>query len=390
MSQASEKTRNRKGAAPQWTEADMRARTRLLLFAGIGLFVGVSVFLIVWVLFLADIQKVGVKPLQTGADLTLVLAPVLAAATGVERLLETVFNAIEGAWRTLVAYLGYGMRWLKSAETEVAEARQWLQNMGAIYNGNLATNNQEMTQIFNEHKQNMIAILNQTANDTPDPRMKAAMQQAAEQMNRLPAEMLAKMTELLVMPVDLPLPPEVDQKINEVRTALVRQVEQLRAEIAAKSEAAEALLRDAQARLKIAENKLGAATSAPDYRSAKSAITIVLGLMLGVVVAALGQIQMFALLGIATVPARIDVLITGLVIGSGSYPVHSLLGILQQSKDALDGLGNFLNNRGAPSVQASEQTITTVQPGRPGQPSVVGQSVIQTTSAQSPEPVVGG
>ncbi|GEM_PF-1111137 len=386
-------SRNRdssKGAAPQWNETEMRKHTRRLVFAGMGVIAGIWAFLFIWVLFFAEVQKPEVKALAAGVDLTMVLAPVLAAAAGVERLLETVFNSIEGAWRTLVAYLGYGMRWLKSAETEVAEARQWLQNMGAIYNGNLATNNQQMTQIFNEHKQKMVAVLVQTANDTPDPRLKEAMQTAAQQMNALPAEMLAKMTELLVMPVDLPLPAEVDQKINEVRTALLRQIDQLRAEITAKSEAAEALLKDAQARLGAAEDKLGGATSSPDYRSAKSAVTIVLGLMLGVIVAALGQIQMFALLGVSAIPARIDVLITGLVIGSGSYPVHSLVGILQQGKDALDGLGNFLNNRAAPSVQAVEQRITTVQPGSPGQPPVVGQSVIQTTSAQAAGSTTGG
>jgi exonuclease VII small subunit len=320
----------------------------------------------------------------------MVLAPVLAASLGVERLLETVFNMIEGAWRTGVAYLGYGMRWLKSAETEVSEARQWLQSIGAIYNGNLATNNQQMTQIFNQHKQKMVAMLEQTANDTPSADMKAVMQAAARQMNALPAEQLARMTELLVMPIDLPLPPEVEQKITEIRAALVQQIDQLRTQIVTKSEVAEALLRDAQGRLKVAENKLSDATSSPDYRGAKSAVTIVLGLLLGVIIAAVGQIQAFALLGISAVPARFDVLITGLVIGSGSYPVHSLVGILQQGKDALDGLGNFLNNRASPSVQAMQQTITTVQPGRPGQPPVVGQSVIQTTSAQSSEPAAAG
>jgi hypothetical protein len=86
-----------------------------------------------------------------------------------------------------------------------------------------------------------------------------------------------------------------------------------------------------------------------------------------------------------------DVLITGLVIGSGSYPVHSLVGILQQGKDALDGLGNFLNNRAAPSVKATEQTITTLQPpAAPGQPPQVAQAVIQTTTAQAPQPTAGG
>jgi hypothetical protein len=202
--------------------------------------------------------------------------------------------------------------------------------------------------------------------------------------------MLSKMTELLVMPPDLPLPPEALQKINDVRLALLTSINALRDEAAARLQSAEVLLNDAQRRLNDAEKKLSGATDSPDYRSAKSAATIVLGLMLGVVIAAMGQIQMFALLGIGAVPARIDVLITGLVIGSGSYPVHSLVGILQQGKDALDGLGNLLDSRAAPSVRAMQQTITTVQPGRPGQPPVVGQSVIQTTSAQSSEPTAGG
>ena len=259
MSQANQK--NRKGAAPQWTEVDMRARTRRLVFAGIGVIIGLWIFLIGWVLFVAPIEEAPVRALPIGADLAMVLAPVLAASLGVERLLETVFNMIEGAWRTGVAYLGYGMRWLKSAETEVAEARQWLQSIGAIYNGNLATNNQQMTQIFNEHKQKMVAVLEQTANDTPSADLKAAMQEAARQMNALPAEQLAKMTELLVMPIDLPLPPEVEQKITAVRAALVQQIDQLRAQIVAKSEAAEALLKDAQSRLTVAENKLSNATS---------------------------------------------------------------------------------------------------------------------------------
>lgn len=107
------------------------------------------------------------------------LAPVLAAATAVERTLESVFNMIEGGWPTMVAYLGGGMRWLKNAQSNLA-----------------------------------------------------------------------------------------------------------------------------------------AVTSSDSYISAKVVASIVLGLMLGV----------------GIVPAQIDVLITGLVIRSGSYPVHSLVGILQQGK----------------------------------------------------------
>jgi hypothetical protein len=292
-SQDVHKARASKGAVPQWDEKWMRTRTRRLWFAGLGVIVGIWVFLIVWVLFLADVQDVVARPLEVGADLALVLAPVLAAALGVERLLETLFNMIEGAWRTLVAYLGYGMRWLKSAQTEVAEARQWVQSMGTVYNGTLA--------VYNEKMKTMLAEMNisKEAADLPD----------------------------------------------QLNTA----VTQLRAEAEEKADAAKALLEDAQRRLKEAETKLASVTDSPDYRSAKGAATIVLGLMLGVIVATVGQIQAFALLGIGAVPARIDVLITGLIIGSGSYPVHSLVGILQQSKDALDGLGNFLDSRSKPA-----------------------------------------
>ena len=333
-SQDPSKARASKGAVPQWDETWMRTRTRRLWFVGIGVIVGIWAFLLIWVLFIAQIDEAIARPLEAGSDLTMVLAPVLASALGVERVLETLFNMIEGAWRTLVAYLGFGMRWLKSAQTEVAEARQWVQSMGAVYNGTLAVYNKQMR------------------------------------------DMLDQM--------------DVSSTITSIPDQLDAAVKKLREEGEEKANAAKVLLEEAQRRLKEAEGKLASVTDSQDYRSAKGAATIVLGLMLGLIIATVGQIQAFALLGIGAVPARIDVLITGLIIGSGSYPVHSLVGILQQSKDALDGLGNFLNNRAAPSVQATEQRITTVQPGRPGQPPVVGQSLIQTTSAQSSEPVAGG
>ncbi len=296
-SQDVSKTRVSKGAVPQWDEKWMRARTRRLWFAGLGVIVGIWIFLLIWVFFLADIKDAVARPLEVGADLTMVLGPVLAAALGVERVLETMFNMIEGAWRTLVAYLGYGMRWLKSAQTEVAEARQWVQNMGTVYNGTLAAYNEKMKVMLND-----MDLSSDVAN----------------------------------------LPEQLNAAVN-----------QLRAEAEEKADAAKLLLEDAQRRLKEAENKLASVTESPDYRSAKGAATIVLGLMLGVIVAGLGQIQAFALLGIGAVPARMDVLITGLIIGSGSYPVHSLVGILQQSKDALDGLGNFLNGRSKPASDNS-------------------------------------
>ena len=228
-------TKVSKGLTPGWDEAQMWRRTRRWFMALVGANVGIWIFLVVWVFFIAPITDAEAKVLPVGADVALALAPVLAAAAGVERVLETIFNTIEGTWRAGVAYLGYGFRWLKSAQTGVSEARQWMQSMGAYYNGTVAANNQEMTLIFEDHKRKMVETLLAAANDAPDQRVKDAMQQAAQQMNALPAEMLAKMTELLTMPPDLPLPAEALQKIDEVRMTLLQNIEALRVQATTKS-----------------------------------------------------------------------------------------------------------------------------------------------------------
>jgi len=109
-------TANSKSSKRVWDEVDERLRSKKW-FTILAILVGaIWLLLLVWVLFFAEITKAVANDLKAGADLTLVLAPVLAAAAGVERLLETVFNTLEGAWHTMVAYLGYGLRWLKSTE----------------------------------------------------------------------------------------------------------------------------------------------------------------------------------------------------------------------------------------------------------------------------------
>jgi len=238
----------------------------------ITLMVLVSAALIVWVFFIANINKAPAATLGPAANLTLVLAPVLAAAAGVERTLETVFNIIESSWKSLVAYLGRGLRWLNSAKLEVSASRQWLAEVSDRYN-------QELSSL--EIKKDLSA-----------------------------SELSGKMQDRILT--------------------------------------AKTMMDLAEERLKDAENNLANAASSAGYRSAKAAATIVLGLIIGVAVATLGQLQMFAMLGIGSVPARVDVFITGLVIGTGSYPVHSLVGILQQTKDTLDGAKGYLNRIGNP------------------------------------------
>jgi hypothetical protein len=292
---------------PTWNEQKEFFSMRNWLRILVAVIVILWIALVVWVMAFAPITKAPIAQLSAAANLTIVLAPVLAAAAAVERTLETTFNVMEGSWRTMVAYLGRGLRWLKSAETELKQARQFLADVSDKYNAEMDT----------------------------------------IQFGQLSA---AEFT----------------------------------AEIQARMDVANRMMALAQQRLKDAEQNLSAATSSDSYVSAKAAASIIVGLMLGVVIAAIGQLQMFAMLGISMVPARIDVLVTGLVIGSGSYPVHSLVGILQQGKDTLNSVKGYFN-RSAPAAQAVQQRITTVQPSETTGEPVIQQAVIETTTAKTTE-----
>lgn len=294
------------GGIPTWDEQKEFFRTRNWLRVLVTVIVILWIALIAWVLFIAPIQETPAAELDVGVSMMIVLAPVLAAAAAVERTLESTFNVIEGNWRTMIAYLGRGLRWLKSAETEVKQARQFLAQVADRYSA-------EMENI---------------------------------QLGNLSASALT-------------------------------------AEMQARMDLANRMMNLAQQRLKDAEGNLAAVTSSHSYIRAKGAASIIVGLMLGVIVAAISQLQIFALLGIDRVPARFDVLITGLIIGSGSYPVHSLVGILQQGKDTLDSVKGYFN-RSAPEAQAVRQQITTVQPPEtPGEPPQVEHAVIETTTART-------
>jgi hypothetical protein len=113
-----------------------------------------------------------------------------------------------------------------------------------------------------------------------------------------------------------------------------------------KEDALSQLIERAANDVALAEQRLATLTSTQKYRDAKRIISIIGSLVVGVVVATVVGLQMFALLGI-NVNERIDVLITGLAIGTGTTPVHSVVGILQQGKDALEGAQRLLKSRTA-------------------------------------------
>ncbi len=100
------------------------------------------------------------------------------------------------------------------------------------------------------------------------------------------------------------------------------------------------LLQMTEDRLEKAEERLRGWTGAPEYLAWKRALSIWFSLMIGLIIAVLGDLGMLKMLAIPC-PRLIDMIITGLVIGSGSGPMHDLMGILQGGKGALDSLSDL-------------------------------------------------
>src|SRR5262245_21929040 len=122
-----------RGGMPDWSDREQYFKTKRWFRFLVTIMIILWLVLIGWVVT-SPIQDAEALPLAVGANLTIVLAPVLAAAAAVERTLESVFNVMEGSWRTMVAYLGRGLRWLKNAEIEVQQARQFLDDAADKYN----------------------------------------------------------------------------------------------------------------------------------------------------------------------------------------------------------------------------------------------------------------
>ena len=100
------------------------------------------------------------------------------------------------------------------------------------------------------------------------------------------------------------------------------------------------LLQQAETRLATAEDRLRSWVNAPEYLAWKKALSIWLGLLAGIIIAVAGDLGILRFIGIPT-PRVMDMLLTGLIIGSGPGPMHDLMGILQGGKNALESLGEL-------------------------------------------------
>lgn len=113
----------------------------------------------------------------------------------------------------------------------------------------------------------------------------------------------------------------------------------------------------AEHRLAKAEKRLLSWVKAPEYVAWKRAVTIRGALLVGLLFAVLGDLGMFHTVGVPA-PRIFDMLATGLVIGTGPGPMHSVIGILQGGKDALGKLAELAEGRAVRDALAALNSDT--------------------------------
>ncbi|HUS17398.1 MAG TPA: hypothetical protein VM536_20575 [Chloroflexia bacterium] len=122
-------------------------------------------------------------------------------------------------------------------------------------------------------------------------------------------------------------------------------------------EALDARINTAQQKLGDAQQQMRNALKSERYKSIKQGISVLASLVLGLIVATVTQLNMFALLNLPNNGGLFGVLITGLIIGAGTGPVHSIIGLLQQTRDAVDQAANLLSSG---SKRNASQAIATL------------------------------
>ena len=82
-----------------------------------------------------------------------------------------------------------------------------------------------------------------------------------------------------------------------------------------------------------------------EYKAFKTWVSAALGLVIGYQVAIAARLMMFTSVGIQNVDAHADMLITGLVIGSGSKFTHDIIGIFSEGKGLIEEYKKYTERR---------------------------------------------
>jgi len=239
----------------------------------------------------------------TTGEVALLLAPLVAAATAIERFIEMGFNQVESVILNLGNALGAGSEYVKWAQGQVKDVQKLFLALG-------------------EDVRKAQTALNQALKRVEEAPAGAARDHAMAELQKAEKEAADRMSAF---------------------------------------DKAEDALEDAQERLV-------QFLKSPYWVSRKQAIATLAAIVLGLVAAFTGRIRMFALLnidlaagvtdaGVAQFLMGVDMAITGLVIGTGSGPVHSLIGLLQNTKDAVDEAGKLWKGTAAVRVFAGEAAV---------------------------------
>ncbi len=94
-------------------------------------------------------------------------------------------------------------------------------------------------------------------------------------------------------------------------------------------------------RIEALQNQFERLKKDPKYVAAKRRMSIIGGILIGLIIATVTDLGLFQLLQIG-VPRFLDMLVTGIIVGAGAGPMHSVVGGLQGLKDSLSALGNVV------------------------------------------------
>lgn len=230
---------------------------------------------VAWLVYAPYVSAAGgvgqATPVTPSAGVNDLLGPVLAAATGVERIVEMGWGIFESVAQRFIAVLGMGQAWTSYAHDEVQSANADINQLAAA-----------IARLRHAPPAGAPGATTSAASGTSDPQGLA----------------------LLAAQMDV-----------------------------------------AQQRLSDAQQQLSNALQSTTYLSFKRAVSIFSGLVLGVSISSLTSINLFQLLHLPNDGGFYGVLVTGLIIGAGSGPVHSIIGLIQQARDATDQAANLFASR---------------------------------------------
>lgn len=136
----------------------------------------------------------------------------------------------------------------------------------------------------------------------------------------------------------------------------------------AQSSAALALYQEAEKRLLDAQSRIEESLRSPRYLAIKTATTTLGSLVLGVVLNCSLNLRLLEAVGFSGIDKWIDYVATGLAIGAGPGPLHSLIRSLEEFRRAVGGIADLVRGAGVKKAfdalrePATGNAVTLVAP----------------------------